>query len=457
MPTVIDSLVLELGLDTKGFAEGTREVESFLEKAKSVATRSGREIESQGHKITEVFTALKGGLAGLLGLMGAGAIGTFIDHVVRLDASTSRLSRSIGVSTRELSIWQGIFQQVGGSAEEASSAFGAMSSGMAAIQSGASMPSPVFAQLMARSGVGLGMGIPEMLQKFAGFADEQLKGGARPQDVRFMLQSIPGASDSLVNILMGGTKALEDMRKRAAETEALDRKTAQEAEALQKDFAALDRVARQLAEETFPAFTGVIREIVDLVKSFTGADWIKKLFGFPEGSAADKELDKLLAARNQPGGVFGFLMKQLSGTSTTFAPAGTIKPGTTTTYTSTPEVDDRIREAAVNLGLDPNDAVAMVGRRYLGKHPSTADIERDLKKDMAAGWTPNRMGIVNPPLPRARPTPGAGEGGGARTSAVNIGTINVTSNRADPKEVANAVPEAIKRMAATVPSNSALV
>lgn len=454
MPTVIDSLIIELGLDSKQLTAGAREVEAFLDKTKSVAKRAGDDIETQGRKITEVFTALKGGLAGMLGLMGAGAIGSFIDHVIRLDANTSRLSRTIGVSTREMSIWQGVFKQVGGSAEEASAAFASMSSGMAAIRSGVSMPSPVFAQLMARSGVGPGTPMPEMLQRFAGFAEQQLRGGANPGDVRMMLESIPGASQSMINALMGGTKELERMRKVAAELAPLEEARAKQAEALQKDFAALDLVAMRLARETFPTLIDVLKEVVEIVKTFTGVEGIKKIFGFPEGGVLDKELDKLLAARGQPGGIFGFLTRQLSGTQTTFGPT---TPGTTTTYTSTPEVDDRIREAAVNLGLDPNDAVAMVGRRYLGKHPSTADIEKDLKKDMAAGWTPNRMGIINPPLPRERPTPGVGGGGNTHTSSISIGTINVSSSRADPKEVANAVPEAIRRMAATIPSNSALV
>jgi hypothetical protein len=45
MPTVIDSLILELGIDPKGFSSGAREASATIDDLTNKATDAGRTLE----------------------------------------------------------------------------------------------------------------------------------------------------------------------------------------------------------------------------------------------------------------------------------------------------------------------------------------------------------------------------------------------------------------------------
>jgi hypothetical protein len=482
--TVIDSLVVELGLDANQFREGSREVEAFLDKAKSVTTRLGESVEGTTHKITEVFTALKGGFGGLLGVLGGAAIGSFIDRVIQMDAHTSRLARSLGTNTRELSIWQGIVKQVGGTAEEASASFAAMSDAMAGIQAGAGIPSGPQAMVMARAGIRAGMPVSEILDRLAQFSEKSQAGGMSPQMVRFFLQQFPGMSQGMINALMGGTKELERMRKAAADLAPLEEERAKQAEALQKDFAQLDLALIRLARETFPTLTASLNEITEFIKAVVSGDW-RKLLGLP--APAQKLLDDAL---KHEGGVFGFLQGTSRGDRNNNP--GNIKMGAfAKAHGATGEDEmgfakfqDPIAGATAMANLLASKYQSLSVEQIVNKwadHPTPGYLATVMKESgFAAGDKPNlqdpetvvklmrgmsraegthlRTGGEQPGGVRApAPTPGVGAtSSSTNTSSVTIGTLNVTSNKADPKEVAEEIPEQWKRMLAVAPSNYGL-
>ena len=488
MPTVIDSLVVELGLDANQFKEGSREVEAFLDKAKSVTTRLGESVEGTTHKITEVFTALKGGFGGLLGVLGGAAIGSFIDRVIQMDAHTSRLARSLGTNTRELSIWQGIVKQVGGTAEEASASFAAMSDAMAGIQAGAGIPSGPQAMVMARAGIRAGMPVNDILDRLASFAEKSQAGGMSPQMVRFFLQQFPGMSQGMINALMGGTKELERMRKAAADLAPLEEERAKQAEAMQKDFAQLDLALIRLARETFPGLAAVINDLTGDIKSLVSGDWKKFLFGSPEGG--DLMGQAATATREGIKGIFGFLQGTSRGDRNNNP--GNIKMGAfAKAHGATGEDEmgfakfpDATAGATAMANLLASKYQGLTVEQIVNKwadHPTPGYLAAVTKESgFSPGDKPNlqdaetvvklmrgmsraegthlRAGTGQPAVPAApAPSPRSGANtSSTNTSSVTIGTLNVTSNKADPKEVAEEIPEQWKRMLAVAPANYGL-
>lgn len=485
MATVIDSLVVELGLDANQFREGSREVEAFLDKARNVTTRLGDSVEGTTHKITEVFTALKGGFGGLLGVLGGAAIGSFIDRVIQMDAHTSRLARSIGANTREMSIWQGIVKQVGGTAEEASASFAAMSDAMAGLQAGAGIPSGPQAMVMARAGIRAGMPVTEILDRLAQFAEKSQAGGMSPQMIRFFLQQFPGMSQGMINALMGGTKELERMRKAAAELAPLEEERAKQAEAMSKDFALLDLALIRLARETFPTLTQSLNEITDFIKAVMSGDW-RKLLGLP--APAQKLLDDAI---KHEGGVFGFLQGTSRGDRNNNP--GNIKIGAfAKAHGATGEDEMGFAKfpdpvtgatAMANLlaskyqGLSVEEIVNKWADHptpgYLatvtketgfkpGDKPNLQDPETVVKlmRGMSrAEGTHLRSGAEHAPATPSAPAPSPRSGANTsmnQTSTVTIGTLNITSSKADPKDVAAEIPDQWKRMAAVAQANYGL-
>jgi hypothetical protein len=488
VPSVIDSLIVELSLDANQFKEGSREVEAFLDKAKSVTTRLGESVEGTTHKITEVFTALKGGFGGLLGVLGGAAIGSFIDRVIQMDAHTSRLARSLGTNTRELSIWQGIVKQVGGTAEEASASFAAMSDAMAGIQAGAGIPSGPQAMVMARAGIRAGMPVSEILDRLAQFSEKSQAGGMSPQMVRFFLQQFPGMSQGMINALMGGTKELERMRKAAADLAPLEEERAKQAEAMQKDFAQLDLALIRLARETFPGLAAVINDLTSDIKSLVSGDWKKFFFGSPEGG--DLMGQAATATREGIKGMFGFLQGTSRGDRNNNP--GNIKMG------AFAKAHGATGEDEMGFAKFPDSETGMAAMAQLLAHSYQGLTVEQIVNKWAPDHTPGYLAAVlketglkasdkpdlyelenvtkmmrgisrgegthlptgtrQPGGVRApAPTPGVGAtSSSTSTSSVTIGTINIASSKADPKEVAAEIPDQAKRWITVASADYAL-
>src|ERR1700688_5048693 len=129
--TVIDSLIVQLGLDPSRFNQGQKDAMNALQQLIQRSQRGGEEIEGQGMKTAEFFATMKRSALGMLAVfLGGREIKEFVGYVTNLDASTSRLARTMDMSTRELSIWQGVMTQNGGSAESMTSSLGGLTSEM---------------------------------------------------------------------------------------------------------------------------------------------------------------------------------------------------------------------------------------------------------------------------------------------------------------------------------------
>lgn len=117
MQTIIDELIVTLGLDPKNFNKGQKEAATAFATTKLEAKKAGDEIEHSNKNVGQSFSALQTRVLGLLALfMGGKSIKNFTEEMTKLGAETGRSANLIGSTASMLSTWRGAAVVAGGTA-----------------------------------------------------------------------------------------------------------------------------------------------------------------------------------------------------------------------------------------------------------------------------------------------------------------------------------------------------
>jgi hypothetical protein len=117
LPTVVDSLVVELGLDPSGFVKGQKEAATAFTKTRETALKGAKDIEEGSRKTADAIVTLRDQALSLLAAFAGGyGIKEFVQNITRTDLGTRNLARTLGLTTTELGAWQGAAVSAGGSA-----------------------------------------------------------------------------------------------------------------------------------------------------------------------------------------------------------------------------------------------------------------------------------------------------------------------------------------------------
>lgn len=117
MATVIDSLIVELGLDPKKFTQGQKDALTEYKKTQEEMARRSREIESDTNKTSAAFSRLRNHIIGVgAALLGAAGIKEFVSNVVHTDVEVGRFSKTMNVAVDVLSAWRNVATVTGGTA-----------------------------------------------------------------------------------------------------------------------------------------------------------------------------------------------------------------------------------------------------------------------------------------------------------------------------------------------------
>lgn len=118
MPTVIDSLLVELGLDVSGFNKGQKEAVDTINKFEQQYTKTTKETEENGKKMAQAIYKVRNQVLSLMAAFTAGAgMKLFFQEMTATDAAAGRLAKNIGISVNELTAWQGVAARSGGTAQ----------------------------------------------------------------------------------------------------------------------------------------------------------------------------------------------------------------------------------------------------------------------------------------------------------------------------------------------------
>jgi hypothetical protein len=260
MATIIDSLVVSLGLDPKDMAS----------KAPA-AVKNLEAIEKKGKDASKSVEGLTKSLGGLLALIGGTvAIKAFITDFITVNAQLDRLSQNLNLSVSTISAWSNATERLGGSA--------------AGLQGTLDMLSKSQTELMLTGQSAL---IPYFSALGVSLADAG--GKARPLDDilldlsdRFSkmdrttannMGRMMGVDQGTMNLLLQGRKELELTIQRQKEHNAVTKAQAEQATKFQKSLAdtkqSLAAVGRSLLMDAAPA----LEKLFGLFQEF--ASWIQ--------------------------------------------------------------------------------------------------------------------------------------------------------------------------------------
>ena len=119
--TVIDALLVTLGLDTSDFRKGQKDVSDDLKKQREDAKKTAKEMAEQGKKAASFFGSIKTELLALTGVtVTAGGLMSFMKSTTSGLMDLSIQSKALGLSARELDGWSKSAEAAGSSAEKIS-------------------------------------------------------------------------------------------------------------------------------------------------------------------------------------------------------------------------------------------------------------------------------------------------------------------------------------------------
>ena len=124
MPTVVDALVVTLGLDPKQFTKGQKDAAASLLKTRQAAQRESAAIEKSMDKAGQSLERLARNALKLFAIFTAGrAVKDFVRDITGSDAALGRLAKSLETTPQALSALGGAVSRTGGSADAAVSSF----------------------------------------------------------------------------------------------------------------------------------------------------------------------------------------------------------------------------------------------------------------------------------------------------------------------------------------------
>lgn len=271
MANVIDALVVELGLNAKGFLSGAKQVKTSLKDTSEAAEKHAKEMERSGKIAAEYFSKIRNEALALLGIFTAGVgIKNFVENTIVGAASLGRLSQNLDVSTERLSAWQRVAEDAGGTAAGMTAQLQESQKTIAQFKMGQSSESLQWFFRLGGTVNDLKDGNSYLL------ARSRIISGifkTDPGRAQFIAQQL-GISQEQFNLLKQGPAAVQAQVDAMEKLSAISAEDARQADELRKKWLGVERtftlVGIKVVEALMPAFDtliGYIRKLGDWVVS----------------------------------------------------------------------------------------------------------------------------------------------------------------------------------------------
>lgn len=153
MPTIIDSLVVTLGLDSSGFKKGQTEVKTGLDDTRKNADQTAKDMEAAGKRAASFFGSIRTELLALVGVtLSAQGIKTFITNMTSDLMRLGIESRALDISAKSLDGWERAAAAAGSTAERMAGTLGSFQKTLTNIRTGGGQDDPLFGALASFAG-----------------------------------------------------------------------------------------------------------------------------------------------------------------------------------------------------------------------------------------------------------------------------------------------------------------
>lgn len=279
MATVVDALVVTLGLDPAQFTKGQKAAAAELLKTRQAAEKHGKGIEKSIDGAGEAVDRLARNFLKLAAIFTAGrAIKDFVTDITNADSSLGRLAKSIGSTPEAISALGNAVARNGGSADAAAGSFQRLSDSINEMKTtGNSSALPAFARLQGLSGKQIRLNT-DLLTTFGDLADAA-KGTADRSGVpmaTYLLRQAGVDQDTAALLIQGRAKLMESLRK-SGQLGLVRREDTEAAQRLQTSIKTLQQVSESFGRSIMTAVTPAIVDLIERFQKWLDAnqDWIK--------------------------------------------------------------------------------------------------------------------------------------------------------------------------------------
>lgn len=275
MATIIDALIVELGLDTTKFSTSQKTAVrqlGDLEKAGDKTEKSTKKVEKASKEAAHGIDNLSRTVASFLAIIGGTvALKNFVLDFIESNAALDRLSKNLGLSVPTISAWSNATEKLGGSA--------------GALQGTLDMLSKSQTQLMITGESSL---LPYMSALGISLAD--VNGKARPVDDILLdladsfsrldrttannLGRMMGLDQGTLNLLLQGRKELELEIQRQKQQTAVTKEQAAQAQKFQTQIAGLKQQFQAFGRSLLMEAAPYLEKLFDLLQNFV--NWMSQ-------------------------------------------------------------------------------------------------------------------------------------------------------------------------------------
>lgn len=295
MPTLIDELVVSLGIDGRQFATQAAKTQTDIDKVSRTAVQSGRALEDTlgrtqaatdrrlkqtvevGRQSAQQFNKFRVELVGLFAALATGfGLEKFIRGVSSAEAGTGRLAKNLGMSVQDLSLWQNAAKLVGGTGEEIGATFQSLTDEFNKYTvTGQSSVIPWFGQL----GIAITdaehhlLGMPQIIEN----TRKALAARSETRSMKNTWLTSMGFDESTRNLILMNAQEFATTMKKAQDMGVMTQADVDAGTKFDQTMTEIGGAIEKLKRELTTDFSGDIMAIVGGIRQWMAAnnDWLK--------------------------------------------------------------------------------------------------------------------------------------------------------------------------------------
>lgn len=279
MATVIDSLLIELGLDASKFNTSQKKSVEQLKKFDDQSNKTFKNTQRNVYDLGEGFDKARDALMSLgLTLLSVKGFASIIKDTTTTNANIGRTAQLFNMSARELDAWGQVMKSVGGDASDFQNSMQSIKQGLAAVQFG----DTAILKPLALLGAGEAIDLKNQQVDVLKLADaiKQFKDQYGEESAFLQAQAI-GVNREMFMVLKEGSDSVRRLYQEAEKGSGVTKGNTEAAEKLQKQWGdvsrAYDAAANEITDQLNPSMIQLAKLTENSLRAFVS--WDKSLDG----------------------------------------------------------------------------------------------------------------------------------------------------------------------------------
>jgi len=270
MATIIDALVMTLGLDASDYQKNSQKVKKDTQSLTDEQKKQLDKVERQAKQALNAVASVQKGIIGMFAAVaGATGIAQFLSQVNQAEAALGRLSSHTGQSTQDLQKWGNMAALVGGSAEDMQAGMSNLQQQLTDLKYKGEMGGTV--TFLAQMGVAVANTNGEMRKQSDIMLDLSDRAKGMKKEDFYNLASSSGMTDSQIDVIMKGRTELEKMLIAQEENALVTKEQAEEARKLQAEW-------ELMKQSIFSAGVRILHDLMPIIQAV--AEGLRTFFNF---------------------------------------------------------------------------------------------------------------------------------------------------------------------------------